>query len=57
MKVIHILKDGSIVKDITGHVVRMEDAGPLYDLIDTINREGSKKKILHSEKLHEVEVC
>lgn len=57
MGVVHILKDGSIVKDITGHVVRMEDAGPLYDLIDSINREGSKKKIVHSEKLHEVKVC
>lgn len=44
MGVTHILKDGSIVKDITGHVVRMEDAGPLYQLIDKINREGSKKE-------------
>ena len=57
MGVVHILKDGSIVKDITGHVVRMEDAGPLYDLIDRINREGSKKKTVHSEKLKEVKVC
>lgn len=57
MNVMHILKDGSIVKDITGHVVRMEDAGPLYDLIDRINREGSKKKPVHNEKLHEVRVC
>ena len=57
MAVIHILKDGSIVKDITGHVVRMEDAGPLYELIDKINREGSQKKIVHSEKLQEVKVC
>lgn len=57
MGVIHILKDGSIVKDITGHVVRMEDAGPLYDLIDSINRERSEKKIVHREKLHEVRVC
>lgn len=53
MEVIHILKDGSVVKDITGHVVRMEDAGPLYELIDRINREGSKKKIVHNE----VKVC
>lgn len=44
MGVIHILKDGSIVKDITGHVVRVEDAGPLYQLIDSINRKGSKKE-------------
>ena len=57
MGVVHILRDGSIVKDITGHVVRMEDAGPLYDLIDRINRTGSEKKIVHSEKLHEVKVC
>ena len=41
--VVHILKDGSIVDDITGHIVRMEDAAPLYDLIDSINRQGSKK--------------
>ena len=56
MGVIHILKDGSIVKDITGHVVRVEDAGPLYQLIDSINRKGSKK-IVHSEKSREVKVC
>lgn len=57
MNVIHILRDGSIVKDITGHVVRMEDAGPLYDLIDRINREGSRKKTIHSDKSREVRVC
>lgn len=54
MGVVHILKDGSIVKDITGHVVRMEDAGPLYELIDKINREGSRKCV-HKKK--EVKVC
>ena len=48
MSVIHILKDGSVVKDITGHVVRMEDARPLYDLIDNINRNG-KKKTIHNK--------
>lgn len=53
-KVIHILKDGSIVEDITGHIVRIEDAGPLYELIDSINR-GSKK-IIHKKK-QEVKVC
>lgn len=57
MGVIHILKDGSIVKDITGHVVRMEDAGPLYQLIDDINRRGSKREKVHSEKSREVKVC
>ena len=57
MNVVHILKDGSVIKDITGHVVRMEDAGPLYDLIDEINRNGFKTESIHSEKSHEVRVC
>lgn len=55
--VVHILKDGSIVTDITGHVVRIEDAEPLYRLIDSINRNGSRTKIVHSEKSHEVKAC
>lgn len=41
MAVIHILKDGSVVKDITGHVVKLEDASPLYQLIHKLN--GEKK--------------
>lgn len=38
MAVIHILKDGTIVDDIAGKVVQPEDAGPLYQLIHTINK-------------------
>ena len=38
MAVIHILRDGSIVEDISGRVVKVEDAGPLYHLIESINR-------------------
>ena len=53
MQVIHILKDGSVVEDITGHVVRMEDATPLYQLIDKINRERSKKKQVHNNDSRE----
>ena len=33
----HILKDGTILTDITGHVVRKEEAEPLYVLLDAIN--------------------
>ena len=55
MAVIHILKDGSIVEDITGHVVKIEDAKTLYQLIDGINRNGFKT--VHSEKSYEVKVC
>lgn len=43
MRVIHILKDGSEVKDITGRVVKMEDAGTLYSLIREINSKSEKK--------------
>ena len=43
MAVIHVLKDGSIVKDIKNHIVHIKDARPLYELITNINREGSKR--------------
>lgn len=42
MAVIHILNDGSTVKDISGRVVRLEDAGAIYQLIHKINT-GNKK--------------
>lgn len=55
MSVIHILKNGSIVKDIAGYVVKIEDARPLYQLIDGINRNGFKT--VHGEKSHGVKIC
>lgn len=45
MRVIHILKDGSRVEDITGHVVKMEDAGTLYNLIREINSKPNNQNI------------
>jgi hypothetical protein len=39
MNVIHILKDGSSPTDIAGHIVRLEDASPLYQLIHSINKK------------------
>ena len=44
MNVIHILKNGETVKDITGHIVRVEDATPLYQLLHSINRKNSQVK-------------
>ena len=55
MSVVHILKNGSVLSDITGHIVKIEDARSLYQLIDGINRNGFKT--VHSEKSHEVKVC
>jgi hypothetical protein len=60
MSVIHIFKDGTEVTDITGHVVRLADAAPLYQVIDTINKriasqnnhtyERKKKRGFQNEK-------
>lgn len=46
--VIHILKDGSRVKDITGHIVKMSDAPTLYGLIEKI--ESRKKGVINVDK-------
>lgn len=42
MAVIHILKDGSQVPDIRGHVVRIADAEPLYRFLHSINQKSGK---------------
>lgn len=43
MRVIHVLKDGSEIDDITGRVVKMDDAETLYSMIREINRKSEKK--------------
>ena len=40
--VTHILKNGTVLKDITGHVVKIEDAKAIYALMDKINEELRK---------------
>lgn len=59
MSVIHILKDGSRPADISGHIVRLEDATPLYQFLHSINRKKSqvKKKNNGSSFNNEVKVC
>jgi hypothetical protein len=42
--VYHILKDGSVVHDISGRIVKVEDAKTLYDLMDSINGSRSRKR-------------
>ena len=43
MAVYHVLKDGSTVKDITGHVVKMADAETLYRYLLNRGSRVSKK--------------
>lgn len=42
--VIHIMKDGTVLKDITGHVVKKEDAPMIYNIVDQMNRKREEKK-------------
>lgn len=46
MMIRHVLKDGTELQDITGHIVRMKDAEQFYDLLDAINSEN-RKEIKH----------
>jgi hypothetical protein len=39
----HVLKDGSVLDDITGHVVKQDDAKIIYRLIDSINQRGNEE--------------
>ena len=43
LKIIHILKDGTVLKDIRGHVVKMEDAKSIYSLMDKISQKKEEK--------------
>ena len=56
MSVYHILKDGSRVDDITGHVVKMEDAELLYRFIHSINQKSNIGKKHITFDLHTNEV-
>lgn len=52
MGVIHILKDGTQVDSIRGHVVKMADAEPLYNMIHSINN-GTARLIETTGRCHE----
>ena len=47
--VVHVLKDGTIVPDITGHVVNQQDVPVLYQMIDKINSDSQ----IHGENRSE----
>lgn len=44
--VYHVLKDGTITKDITGRIVKVSDAEGIYRLMTKIN---SRKDQVHKE--------
>ena len=40
--VIHILKDGTVLEDITGHVVKREEVPQAYAVVEQKNRKENK---------------
>lgn len=51
MAVIHILKDGTRVHSIEGLVVKYEDATPVYQIIESINRRLAKEnQTIHNKE-------
>ena len=38
----HILRDGTVLQDITGHVVKRKDAPEIYALMEQIKRKEKK---------------
>ena len=40
----HVLKNGNVVEDIQGHVVKMEDAPSVYALLDVVRKERNGTK-------------
>lgn len=40
----HILKDGTILQDITGHKVKQESAPMVYQIIEQMEREGKNER-------------
>ena len=39
----HVLKDGKEVKSISGHVIKIDDAQSIYQIIDRINERKRKE--------------
>lgn len=48
--VYHVLKDGTQISDITGHVVKVSDAEPLYRYLQTINDTEFKRSYTYEVK-------
>lgn len=49
-KVKHILSDGQVREDLSGHIVRATEAKAVYDLIQTINKSSGRKSDNEKQK-------
>lgn len=44
VNITHVLKDGTVLNSIAGHVVKAEEAEGVYDLLNRINQQQSGKR-------------
>lgn len=44
MTIKHVLKDGTVLDDITGHVVKIEDVKSAYEILGRIVKGGCYEK-------------
>ena len=40
----HVLKDGTVLEDITGHVIKQDDAPMVYQIIEQMEREERNER-------------
>ncbi len=45
MKIKHVMKDGVIRTDISGHVVRRSDAKTVYNMVEELNKRRANNEI------------
>lgn len=43
----HVLKDGTVLEDITGHVIKQDDAPMVYQIIEQMEREEKENERNH----------
>lgn len=41
--IIHILRDGTVVPDIAGHIVKVEDCESIYSLVEHMNARKERR--------------
>lgn len=50
VRIHHVLKDGTQVDDITGHMIKAADYPVLYEVINRINKAGDVNESISTSK-------
>lgn len=46
----HVLKDGTVVPDVKGHVIKADDFPVIYEVINKIQKEGAEHATVQASK-------